>query len=193
MPLLADTIFTDYITKSILREGGSRYTNDPADRGGETIWGICVATARAFGYDGDMRDMTREQALAIYRTRFWANPQFDQLCIVDRDLGGLLLDIGINRGPSVPSKWLQRSLNVLNNQGTIYPDIPVDGAAFDMTRAALAAFKRARGGPGMVVLFRLIESFAAVAYVEIAEKNPTQERFEYGWLLNRAFQGATTT
>lgn len=38
-------------------EGG--YVNNPADPGGETNWGVTVAVARASGYTGAMRDMTR--------------------------------------------------------------------------------------------------------------------------------------
>lgn len=34
-------------------------------RGGPTNWGITQATARAHGYTYDMRNLTREQALAI--------------------------------------------------------------------------------------------------------------------------------
>ena len=47
-------------------EGG--YSNNPADRGGETNWGITKATARANGYQGEMKALTREEAYAILRT-----------------------------------------------------------------------------------------------------------------------------
>ena len=46
------------IDATIGREGG--YSNHPADRGGETIWGITAAVARRNGYAGAMRSMPRE-------------------------------------------------------------------------------------------------------------------------------------
>ena len=54
----------DDIFNTILgKEGG--YVDHPNDKGGPTNWGITQATARAHGYTGDMRNLTREQALAI--------------------------------------------------------------------------------------------------------------------------------
>lgn len=56
----------DEIFASILsREGG--YVDHPDDRGGPTHWGITLTTARANGYMGDMRNLTRNQALKILR------------------------------------------------------------------------------------------------------------------------------
>ena len=49
----------------IEREGG--YVNHPADRGGPTCFGITEAVARAHGYRGAMRQLPRDEAVAIYR------------------------------------------------------------------------------------------------------------------------------
>ena len=59
------------------REG--RYSNNPADRGGETMWGITAAVARANGYAGAMRDMPRETAKDIYHRRYVEGPGFAAL------------------------------------------------------------------------------------------------------------------
>jgi hypothetical protein len=59
------------------REGG--YANNPADRGGETMWGVTIARARASGYTGAMRAMSREQAVEIYRLYYWQQPGFDRM------------------------------------------------------------------------------------------------------------------
>ena len=66
--------FALFLDAQIDLEGGY---SDPAvtgrpDRGGITNWGITEATARRCGYAGDMRDLARERALAIYRRVFVA-------------------------------------------------------------------------------------------------------------------------
>lgn len=187
-----EDLFHRYITRSILKEGGERYTNDPADPGGETKWGITIARARAAGYAGSMRDLPYETAYSIYRLYFWTQPRFDVLAVISPQIASLMLDLGINRGPVVPVRWLQRSLNVLNAGATRFSDMPVDGIAGAMTRAGLKVFLDWRKADGLRVLVNVIESFAAVEYVEIAERNPSQEKYEYGWLLNRAFQTIQT-
>lgn len=174
----------DLIADVIGREGG--YTNNPADPGGETNFGITVAVARAFGYSGAMVSMSREQAAAIYRSRYWASPRFDQISALDTTLAAKLFDIGVNMGPATGIKFMQRALNVLNQQGKLFPDLSVDGGIGPMTITALRAFFDARGVDGHRVLLGMVQSMQSVRYVEIAEANPSQEAFEYGWQLNRA-------
>ena len=54
----------DEIFDAILgKEGG--YVNHSDDKGGPTNWGITQEVARAHGYSGDMRNLTRQQALDI--------------------------------------------------------------------------------------------------------------------------------
>lgn len=178
----------DYINDVITREGG--YSNDPNDAGGETNFGITVAEARAFGYTGPMQTMQRDTAVQIYRQRYWTQPHFDQLAIVDATLAAKLLDIGVNMGPATGVKYVQRALNVLNQQAKAFPDIAVDGGLGQMTLTALKAFYAMRGVDGHRVLLGMVAAQQSVRYIELAEQNPTQEVFEWGWQLNRAF-GAT--
>ncbi len=176
----------------ILKEGG--YTNDPKDKGGETIWGITVAVARAFGYTGAMKDMTRDQAKVIYMERFWTQPKFDQVALLSPVVALEMFDTGVNMGTGVASKFLQRALNVLNNGGTIFPDIGMDGALGKMSLAALNAFITKRGMDGVKVLLAMLNGQQSVRYIEIAEGNPVQETYEFGWQLNRVViqaQGVT--
>lgn len=57
-------------------EGG--YVNDPKDPGGETNWGITIHTARANGYTGSMRAMSRADAKTIYLKAFWQRYNCEQ-------------------------------------------------------------------------------------------------------------------
>lgn len=66
----------DEIFNAILgKEGG--YVNHPDDKGGPTNWGITQAVARAHGFTGDMRNLTRQQALDILTADYWTGPRFD--------------------------------------------------------------------------------------------------------------------
>ncbi|MCY0385673.1 hypothetical protein OVY01_00135 [Robbsia sp. Bb-Pol-6] len=179
----------DLIVKVLATEKG--YVNDPADAGGETNFGITIAVARAFGYTGPMKSMTRDTAIAIYRARYWTQPHFDQIAAVDLPLASNLFDGGVNMGPATAVAWMQRALNVLNAQGASFPDIVVDGGAGAMTLAALRMYKTQRGAPGMAVLLEMVRALRRVAYIQIAENKPINEKFEYGW-QQRVSQGVTS-
>ncbi|MFV2379277.1 glycoside hydrolase family 108 protein, partial [Escherichia coli] len=88
------------------KEGG--YVNHPDDRGGPTKWGITEKVARAHGYRGDMRDLTRGQALEILEADYWYGPRFDQIAKLSPDIAAELCDTGVNMGPSVATRMLQR-------------------------------------------------------------------------------------
>ena len=184
-------LFTAYISRTLLAEGQGAYTNDPNDRGGETKWGITEARARAAGYTGDMRDLSRDEALRIYRLFYWEQPGFDKIAQLCKPLAAAMLDLGVNCGTSQPVLWLQRALNVLNCASRLYPNIPMDGQAGAVTRAALAGYLGVRGAEGARVLVAVIRALAGTHYIEIAEHDATQEQYEYGWLSQRAFPSGT--
>lgn len=172
-----------YLDALIEREGG--YVDHPDDRGGPTNWGITEAVARAFGYHARMQDMPRSVAKQIYTERFWVQPHFDQVNDYSPLIAEELLDTGVNMGTAVAARFLQRALNVLNGQGKSFPDITVDGALGKMTIAALRAFLAARGKDGHVVLWKMLNAQQSVRYIEIAEANPSQETFQFGWQAQR--------
>lgn len=173
----------DYINALIEREGG--YTNHPSDKGGPTMYGITEHVARAFGYQGPMQDMPRATAVQIYKDRYWFQPKFSEVNEWSSKIAEELLDTGVNMGPAVAAKFLQRALNTLNRSGKLYPDITVDGGIGNMTIASLRSFLNARGGDGEKVLLRMLNAQQSVRYMEIAEKDQSQEEFEFGWQLHR--------
>jgi lysozyme family protein len=167
----------------ITREGG--YSNNPADKGGETKYGVTVAQARAYGYAGPMANFPRPTAISIYMDIYWKVPRFDLIAQTMPKLAAELFDTGVNMGPQRASKFLQRALNVLNNKGRDYPDVDVDGQIGKMTIYAFGRFQQRRGANAEKVLLRLLEAQQAVRYMELAETNQSQEAFEYGWIANR--------
>lgn len=63
--LNTDSAFETAVTEVLGEEGG--YTNNPADPGGETQWGI---SKRAFP-NVDIKNLTREGAIDLYRKSYW--------------------------------------------------------------------------------------------------------------------------
>lgn len=165
-------------------EGG--YVNDSRDAGGETMFGITVATARANGYKGAMRDLPRDLAREIYKRQYVTAPGFDLIAALSAPIAAELVDTGVNMGPTVAAKFLQRALNVLNNQGKDYADIVADGHAGPGTRAALKAFLNKRGGLGEARLLALLNAFQGERYAALAEGRGANEAFMYGWLARVA-------
>jgi lysozyme family protein len=161
------------------------YSNHASDRGGETMWGVTIAVARAFGYAGMMAELPQATAREIYRTRYWTHPRFNEVAAIDLPLGEQLFDIGVNMGQGQAGKFLQRALNVLNRQAKDYPDITADGAIGNMTLAAMNSYIDKRGADGRAVLRQMVNSQNSVRRIEIAERDVQQEDFQHGWQFNR--------
>jgi lysozyme family protein len=92
------------------------YSNNPKDSGGETNFGITAAVARAYGYNGSMRDMPVSTAKAIYRAKYWLK-QFDDMPYA---VAFQVFDGAVNSGVGQSVKWLQRAVGV-KDDGIIGP------------------------------------------------------------------------
>lgn len=167
----------------IAREGG--YSDNPADKGGKTMYGITEAVARASGYAGDMRNLPRDFAVAVYTRTYIKQPGFEPIIALHAGLAEELIDTAVNMGAAVPGPWLQRLLNALNQRGTAWPDLTVDGKVGPATLAALAALLKKRGELGATVLLRGLNALQAVRYLEITEAREANEDFFFGWMANR--------
>ncbi|MGY0152458.1 glycoside hydrolase family 108 protein [Edwardsiella tarda] len=179
MALTKDQIFDALLG----REGG--YVDHPHDKGGPTKWGITEKVARAHGYTGDMRNLTRAQALEIYESDYWSGPRFDQVAEYSALVAAELCDTGVNMGPSVPSKWLQRWLTAFNDGERLYPDISADGVIGPRTLSALRTYLDARGEEGEQVLLRALNCSQGERYLALAEQRVQNESFLYGWVRER--------
>lgn len=162
-----------------------KYSNNPRDSGGETMYGITFAVARANGYVGDMRNMPLGVAQAIYRQQYWDLLKLDDIAAVSQKIAHELFDTAVNCGTSKAGKFLQRALNAFNRGGRDYPDVQVDGLVGPMTVDAVRRFFKARGYEAEAVLFRALNGQQSVHYIECAEFSPKNEDFEFGWFLNR--------
>lgn len=167
----------------ISREG--LYSNDASDSGGETMYGITKHTARAYGYNGDMKDLSRDLAFKIYSSEYWDSLNLDAIEKLSFTVADEIADTGVNMGISRAAKFLQRSLNVLNNKTYYYPDMKVDGQIGKVTLRALKSYFRIRGLEGEKVLLSMLNSLQGAYYVTLAERREKDEKFIYGWYRNR--------
>ena len=180
-----EIIDVDALIEALIeREGG--YVANPADKGGPTCFGITEAVARANGYRGAMRALSRDEAAAIYKRLYWLRPRFADVAQRSGRIAAELFDTGVNMGPAVAVTFLQRALTALNRKGKDYPDLVPDGRVGAQTLAALDAFLDKRGrSSGETVLLRSLEALQGERYLRLAERRPTNEAFLYGWLANR--------
>lgn len=114
--------FKQYIERVLAHEGG--YSKHPRDKGGETNWGITHAIACANGYTGDMRFLSREQAIGIYHKAFWKKYQCDKL---PNALAFQYFDACVNHGAIYAAKFLQRACGAV-----------VDGVVGEQTLSAVS-------------------------------------------------------
>lgn len=171
------------IEATIGKEGG--YSNHPSDTGGATMWGITERMARKHGYRGDMRQLPRATAVAIYRQEFAIDPGFAAVAAISPAIGEELFDTGVNMGPSVPARWLQEWLNAFNGQGKLYPDIEEDADIGPGTLVALRAFLKTRGADATTVMVRALNCSQGERYKALARGRPANEDFIYGWVRAR--------
>lgn len=176
----------EIIDHTIDAEGGDRVTDDPADRGGLTKFGITQATWAAYceiPCSASVAGATRDQARKIYAQRFWFAPNINRIHDVSPELAIVLFDWGVTSGPATSVRALQRALNALNSNGADYPDITADGVLGRLTISALLAFRRRRSKDGIDCLIEMVRSLRRVFYLELSEHDRTQERFVYGWQM----------
>jgi len=171
---------TRIIDAIIEREAG--YVNDSSDSGGETNFGVTISTARENGYKGEMVNMTREQAFAIYSKQYWDKIQADKMLSLSEPITEEVVDTGVNMGTKRAVRFLQRCLNVLNNRGRHYSDITADGNVGPATLSALSHFLTTRNEDVMV---KMLNSLQGAFYIELAERREKDEAFIYGWFTNR--------
>jgi len=175
------TFSPDTIINEIIRiEGG--YTDDPKDSGGETNHGITVEVARNNGYTAHIKDMSVDFARSVYLDKYWKPIGGNDLLSLSNDIAAEMMDTGVNMGTSRAVRYLQRSLNTMNKNQTLYPDLEVDGGIGPQTLMALRDYLQTREER---VLVKCLECLQGAKYITISEHNKKNERFVYGWFKNR--------
>jgi lysozyme family protein len=140
------------------------FSDERDDAGGMTKFGISQASYPSW----DIENLTKEDAIAIYKRDFWQPYQeFD-----DR-LATKLFDLAVNLGHRRAVQILQRALRCLGAK------IVDDGILGPLTKQAVNL-------ANVDLLLTAIKSEAAGVYRNLAATNVSQKKFLKGW-LKRAY------
>ena len=153
---------TDLIADVIAREGG--YSDNPADTGGPTKYGITQATLSEWRKQPvtaqDVADLQMPEARLIYEAQYINAPGLYR--ITDPTLQALLFDSAVQHGPATAVRWLQAAV-----------DVPVDGVCGPVTAAA------ANANPARA--YRQVLATRVRYYGSIIEHDHSQAIFAAGW------------
>jgi len=154
--------FYDFIDSILEREGGDKITEDPADPGGVTKYGISAN-------NNDMtpesvKALTERDAIGIYLESYYNPSKCNKL---PERLQASFFDAVVNCGISGGTKILQRAANNKNPKGK---QISIDGRIGPNTLKAVHNLEVER-----------FKAFRAKYYCDLIGKNPKLERFFYGW------------
>lgn len=172
-------------------EGG--YINDATDRGGETYKGISrkwnpkwegwKIVDKLRTEPGFPKNMDNHTGLAQMVEAFYAANHFDIHRLADlndQNASWEIFDISVNMGATVAAEIAQRAINLMNDNQRLWKDVPVDGKIGPGT---IAALNKAKAFPGMLVA--TLNIFQGWKYVQICEKDRSQEKFFRGWIGQR--------
>ncbi len=106
------------LRRLLIYEGG--YTNDAADPGGPTNFGITIHDYRKYvrpnATAADVRAMKVDEAKAIYRTKYWDAQRCDEL---PAGVDYAVFDYGVNSGIGRSGKVLRRTLELPDRAATV--------------------------------------------------------------------------
>lgn len=134
------------------------YVNDPADRGGETKFGIAQSAHPAL----NIKTLDWEQAKAIYEAKYWLQGQCNKM---DGRLGIAHFDACVNHGVKKANQFIQRAVGVTD-----------DGVLGDQTFKAIGAVT------AKADIIKLVVAERRKFFSAIVEHDKSQQRFLKGWM-----------
>jgi len=193
--------FDEASVTTLQHEG--QYTDQRADRGGETYCGISRRWHPMEGVwahvDGHKQhpefratpnkiidhDRLAPMVTDFYKREFWDKIKGDD--IPSQKIANYLYDIAVNKGVKDASMYLQTGCNVTNRNARDWPDIVLDGKIGNKTIDALTAWIESRSEwPCLLLLGSNILSH----WQDQAVRYPEQEEFINGILARHVSQAA---
>ena len=178
-------------------EGG--YSNNAADRGGETYAGIARNFFPAWkgwpiidkwkGTLGTKPSVLNKALSAIpelrslvedwYKAEWWDRLGLSTL---PQALANEIFEQAVNLGKAGAGKKVQTVCNAFNykNGSRLFQDLALDGAIGPKTLAALRAILASRADEAALV--HALNAMQGAHYLELAAKKPSQRVFTTGWM-----------
>lgn len=155
--------FDECFAHVLKSEGG--YVNDPADRGGETNMGVTIGAWGAYKgraiKPGEMKALTPDVVKPFYKSMYWDAVGGDRL---PPSVAYAVFDFAVNAGVSRAAKFLQRAVGAVD-----------DGVVGSGTLGMVAKADPAK-------LLQNFTSQKIAFYTDLAQRNPSQQKFLKGWL-----------
>lgn len=189
-------------------EGG--YVNDPADRGGETYKGISrknwpdwrgwdiIDGFKQEGWNGEasilendlgsepVRTYLENETMSFYRHHFWNKLHLDNCN--NHKIANEMFDTAVNQGIATATKYLQRSLNLLNRDEHDWQDLKVDGNLGPRTLITLN-YAIDKGSRWITGVLKCLNGEQYIRYRALALISSKQRKFFHGWLKRIHFNG----
>jgi len=165
------------------------YSFDKDDNGGETYfgisrnsfpnwigWKIIDSTKNAPHFLEILKANLDLERLVFdfYYSNFWTAMKCD---VLPEFLSTELFELSVNVGTNKATKIVQTAVNLLNNNQKYYKDIQIDGS---FGNVMLAALQNCLAHNPIKRLFNVINILQGTFYIELMQKNPTNEKF-IGW------------
>lgn len=183
-PPRLETAFDRALARVFKLEGGQ--SDQPADHGGSTKFGISLRYLRTLGADrggdidldgdvdaADILALRPEHARALYERDFWKASGADQVADHSEDLAAKLFEFSVVVGPVPALMALQRAL------GDCRSPVAVDGRFGPATYTAVLRIDRVALTGELLQAFRRRE---AEHFLGILERDRSQLVFAVGWL-----------
>lgn len=176
--------FDKAFNETMGHEGG--YVNDPDDAGGETYRGI----SRKYhpGWKGWLEiDKIKPISVHInnsnldkyvrsfYKEFYW---DVNRLDAFPQNVAKEMFDTGVNMGTRRAARFLQRALNYLNRNGSLFPDLVDDGK---IGPKSLSALNKVIDDGDEEILLKILNVLQGQHYLDYMTKSPVQEKYARGW------------
>ena len=182
--------------RTLKHEGG--YANIPGDRGGETYKGISrkwnpkwpgwqtiddyktSLSLSALNSALAKNESLAKEVWAFYQDQYWTPLYCGE--IDSQAVANELFDTAVIMSKRWATKFLQRGVNALNKDQTFYPDITVDGR---MGATTLQSLKDCLSHNDESLLVKIQDGLQLGRFIDLMDKNPSQEQFARGWITHR--------
>lgn len=134
---MAASSYDAALARLLAHEGG--YSNDAADPGGPTNFGITIFDYRKYvkpdATAADVRAMKLDEAKAIYRAKYWAAQRCDEL---PAGVDYAVFDYGVNSGIGRSGRVLRRCLKLSDTSAAVTGEVIAAARAADAKALVMA-------------------------------------------------------